>query len=56
MCALGNSSVETKTHKGLKEDEKAYLSSALQTCTGNPEMLFSIGTSGQQELGVLGAH
>lgn len=30
MCALGNSSVETKTHKGLKEDEKTYLTSALQ--------------------------
>lgn len=31
MCALGNSSAETKTHKGLKEDEKEYISSALQT-------------------------
>lgn len=48
MCALGNSSVETKTHKGLKKNEKAYLTSALLTCTSNPETLLSIGNSGQQ--------
>lgn len=44
MCALGNLSVEAKTHKGLKENEKAYLSSALQTRTSNRETFFTIGT------------